>query len=71
MNNIIETVIVKTYDGTIESLHELVIGLSLKMNEYSFCDSTRRIFIHTNGIMYQPGDCYLIKSEPKEYKVIR
>ena len=52
---------VHTYDGTMQSLEDLIKNLKLEDEPYHFDVIRKTVAIYKQGLIYFPGDYYYVK----------
>jgi hypothetical protein len=57
------------YDGTLESLENMIKNLKLEPHQYHFDVLAKHFYNHKNGIFMSPGDHYIFKID-EEHKII-
>lgn len=63
----IEKVKIFTYYPTLMSLRRLIRNLKLQPEHYHLDVMTMRLYIHSKGLILQPGDCYHVSLEPRKF----
>lgn len=65
----VDLVKIEFYDGTMESLENIVKNLKLQDKTYHFNVITKEFYIHHLGTIYKPGDCYQYLVNEKLYAI--
>lgn len=66
--NKIEIIQTEEYTGTMESLESVVEKLNLESQNYHFDVKTKRLYIHTMGLMLMPGNHFHYNKREYELK---
>lgn len=66
----IERFQIKEYDGTKEAALQVLKDLKVKDDFYHFNLENGQLFLHSKGLILNPGDCYEVRTKNEKFEAV-